>query len=157
MPELRVNIPKPDALSHISPLPLHLPVLLHFGLIDLESEGMDIETRKRIQEAFPIADEPIDRLFAEMEGRQTAGENSASGTHNAEIPVSAKIYAAMQSLSVDICRESWGAARFSRSSVNEGEWKHELSFLDIERLFAELASGLEQTKKGPYIIVSRDA
>lgn len=57
------------------------------------------------------------------------------------VSVSAKTYAALQTASLEVCRHIWGAARFSRSADSEGEWKHELSFLDVERICSELGSG----------------
>ena len=63
---------------------------------------------------------------------------TASDTSARTVEVSGKVYAELQSSSIEVGRHIWGAGRFASTPGENDEWKQELSFLDVERITSEL-------------------
>lgn len=149
LPEIQVALPKPDELSHLSPLPLSLSLVMWFSLIDLAQEEIVPSDLEKLRVAVRPVDTPlIDVLQPLLEHKADVQSAETSST----MSVTSKTYAALQTASVEICRHIWAAARFSRAKDEEGEWKHELSFLDVERMCSEMSSAVGD--KGLRVVVA---
>lgn len=128
--DLHVAIPTPEDLSHLSPLPISLSLILRLGLFTSESTSADSMT-------IPAVERPVQNLLAEI-----LSPSMVSISPGQNLAVSNDTYSALQTASVEVCRHIWGAGRFSRSNGEDGDWKHELSFLDVERICASLQASM---------------
>lgn len=63
-----------------------------------------------------------------------------------------EVLAALQSASVEVCREVWGSARFSTDRDEEGEWKRNLSLLDVYKMGVVLEGYRWAGRKGKELV-----
>lgn len=135
--DLEMELPSPDQLSDINPLPLSIPVLLRYGIISLDS--IDEAQRSEVES----------RIHGPFDSTSTSG-SSLSSSSLITLPQSTFDHLAKLSISAGTSIKETCAA-----TQGDGEWKTRLTFRDLWRVFAVLEERM--IKQGQGLILAPSA
>jgi hypothetical protein len=138
-----VTIPKPHDLNNISPLPLPISLIAYAGLVDTSSLSSD---HSASLQSVSSTSAVSDITFLMQSGPGIQGRS----IETIDLPLD--VLTALQSASVEVCREVWGCARFSTDRDGEGEWKRNLSLLDVYKMGVVLEGYRWAGRKGKELV-----
>jgi hypothetical protein len=146
LPTLNFSSLNLDQVNNFSPLPLSTPVLLYLGLItpDAKDDWDSAELK-----SAPPTGQSISELLASLTSETTAHGLGRNDPETAT--VSAKTYASLHTRSIKACRQ---IADCASKKAAEEEWKSGMTYLEVERVFAYLATVMEKRGLGVRLVVS---
>jgi hypothetical protein len=154
--DLDLPLPPPISLSNISPLPLPIPLLLCLNIFDLSSNAAGLEELNRaVSESRP---DGVDFMSLAVPASSSHTARSNSDIKVVEVPL--EIHKALQTASVEACRQIWAEARFAppshgssgSDSARDAEWKSRLSMLDVAMVCERLQGILERDGFGLMLV-----
>ena len=147
--ELEITgLPRAQDLENVSPLPLSISLITFAGLVDTSSLPSDRSAALQALSARPSA--AIDDITSLMPGGGGGGGIQQGSIETAELPL--EVLTALQTASVEVCREIWGSARFSNDRDPGAEWKRDLSLLDVYKIGVVLEGYRWAGRKGKELV-----
>lgn len=127
-----MELPTPDQLSDITPLPLSIPVLLRYGVISLDSvdEAQRSEVESRINGPF----DPTSALGSPQSSTAIITLPKSTLDHLAKLSVDAS----------NLIKEACAATHGQGGE----EWKTRLTFRDLWRVFGLLEERMSKQGQG---------
>jgi hypothetical protein len=143
--ELGCTVPKPHDLDNISPLPLSISLITYAGLVDLSA--LSSEQSASLQSLSSSS--AVNDITTLMRTGPGSGIQQRT-IDTVELPL--EVLTALQTASVEVCREIWGSARFSTDRDKDAEWKRNLSLLDVYRIGVVLEGYRWAGRKGKELV-----